>query len=1204
MLGLLNILEHEYLSKKGWSIGSVEIGLSSLKGRQFEIDSMNAYRFITTEIPAAYKCMPIFDRLNKKIDFVTLESLGKDLNIELNLRNFVNSIDITDQNDDYYNRFRVTGNDPDVALLEYINYGSDKLDNLDYAIANEQLSPSTIEKYNAYKKFIEDNRNAYANYTKEYLKLEEERSNLYDLEPVEEVDVMFTNLTDDELQMELEHAQAVLDLLEEIHTVDGVLQIEGTNDYALYISTKDVIIPNIEAEIAARAEGKHADPIDYTTNWELYGINELERKKKAYQAQIDVLTEAGYDKEWVDSNESTGETTEPQQGVSKDAHDKQHALYLKYVGYVEEIDARLAVLNQRVAEIDSDIEVNNTAKNELAAKAKLEHPSWGFTDNELMDINIIYRDSDFKDTTIEVLDTDTIDDIISLAWDLYNSAKEQLEIESHPQMSYKISLDNLFKHAKFAEKANSICIGDFCYLGLDNGFHTKQRIVEMSLELINFNDNDVEITFSDMTTVCGKADDYRYILENNNSSSKNSITRSQAKYLETIATTVAAKLLSKYINGGSSVFPNGISQEDLMKLQDALNGLIEGELTLEELKVKLAQIDTLEADCAFIKFLNATYLVAEQAEFKELKSEVATINSALIGTSATETGIIINLTSENATINEALIKSLIAQYITVGDLKAGNINIASEDGVLQIVDNTIFISDANGNTVVQLGQDAKGNYGLIITDENGAILLDSQGLHEGIVPSQFIKSSMIGDGEVGNSKIDWASISNGVDEDGKPVWDAHSVQINGEGLDVVYSTMTEDIDKNTTSIEKANITIDQLSKEIGLVVSGDTYTSKISTMESDIADASIGINKWLIEIYPKSTLPEENRDLIDFSAFYGENIIPAYQYLVDDTKLTTDFGYGVDYIGYALTFIQFDEDITSTVVFNKATKGTIYLNGIRRNDNSGTTANENVIIPFKSGWNVVEVIWSVDETSDTDGFSFDVNISKMEKSSLMNCYYKTITGRECSITTQSASIQIGLQNITSRVENVTTQLDQKAESDEVRELHNQYTEVQQNLENYKITVSDTYATNEGLETLNQAVINIQNNMITNVVNSEEFKSEIEQTRSYWKTEFSEDGAVCGSTTINKDGITVTGADDTVGITVIGSTEGLYETRITPVEFSGSYNGEKVFWLNEDETVTRRLYVEKGISLGFIKILPVVQNDIGGIDFLGSNAVLA
>ena len=94
------------------------------------------------------------------------------------------------------------------------------------------------------------------------------------MEPVDEVEVKYDNLTLKELNTELTSARNVVSLLEEMHTQDGNLQIENTSDYSMYISFKEVIIPKIEAEIKKRETGEEPiEEIDWETNWELYGIN-------------------------------------------------------------------------------------------------------------------------------------------------------------------------------------------------------------------------------------------------------------------------------------------------------------------------------------------------------------------------------------------------------------------------------------------------------------------------------------------------------------------------------------------------------------------------------------------------------------------------------------------------------------------------------------------------------------------------------------------------------------------------------------------------------------------------------------------------------------------------------------------------------------------------------------------------------------------
>ena len=831
-LGLLNILEHEYLRKKGWKIGDIDIAVAPLRGRQFEIDNQSVYSFLTQDAAAAYKCLFWFDRVNKTINATKLENLGSSMNLEFTFRNVINDIEIKDKNDKYYTRFRVAGNDSDSSLIEYINYGSDKLINIDYCIQTGKVSTEIAEKYAVYKEFVDSHREEYAEYSRTFMKLNEERTVYYEQTTIDEISVMYTNLSDDELQLELTTAETLKNTLFEVYGTEDAMK--SSPDYQIYMSYKDVIIPKIQAEIEARKSGTHAssDAIDYEHNWELYGINELNAKLEAYNIQIDFLKEKNYDKEW--SSDLGGDQI---------YHNKQHQLYLDYVGYVNAITARLNDLQAKVDTIDELIKENNSSQQDLASQAQIEHYSWGFTDSELSDIYALYRDTDYTDSTIEVLDTDTIDNIIELAWQLYDSAKEQMEIESHPQLIYSISLDNLFHIPQFSEKINNMSLGDFCYLELDDGFKTKQRLIGMELELVNFNDMDLSVEFSDMTTVCGKADDYRFLLESGTSSQKNSISRSTQNYIKNTASTVAEKVLANYFNStGGSVFPTHISQSDIQKLQDALDGLIGGTLSLDELKVKLAQIDTLEADSAFVKYLETQYLVGNQADFKDLRAKVAMVDQLLSGTVSAELGHIIKLTADNVSIDEAVIREIIASQILVSDLKAGditltdNMRILSENGLMMMNGQTLQImgstSDGGQYVAIQLGYDAENKPSLIIRDENGIVMLDGSGLHENIVPDGLIVTNMIHDGAVTEDKIDKTNIHEWTDNEGNKVFDVSNMYYGNDKFSVSYNSIKSDVSGLSTSLSGVQTQVDAVKKSITDKVWQDDITNSINNYDS------------------------------------------------------------------------------------------------------------------------------------------------------------------------------------------------------------------------------------------------------------------------------------------------------------------------------------------------------------------------------------
>lgn len=894
-LGLLNILEHEYFSKKGWTIGEIDSSLAPLRGRKFEIDSTNLYAFLTLDVAKAYRCVFVFDRKNKTVNAYPVEKIGKYLNIEFSKRNVINkvNIDYSNTNDSLNTRFRVSGKDSNQNIFEYINFGSAFLDNISYLLESKMLADETTEKYKIYQEFRESKRNDYASIIKQRLTNNEKISSLENLMPVDEVNKIWRTLTDEELDVEIEHFNAIIKTLEELHTIDDKLNIEETPDYSLYLSIKNVILPDLASEKEKRKNGSVVDAprVDYKTNWELYGVNELIAQKKSYESQIEVMVQAGYDKEWEDfnkfqkgftlakntdytveysnntnvgvanvhikgigiftgaknttfeivnktkssnmpfiqSNESnlpvgsieactidpipaqqyTGIPITPtvmvkyagkERPINQDAYMKQHQLYLQYKNYITEIQARIDIINARISELNDNNKILSEQQQTLIEQVSMENPAFNFTVNEISDINFLLRETDYIDKNIEVLDTDSIDDIIQHAWDLFESAKEQLEIESRPQLTYSIDMDNPYFISRFRDKINNLAMGDFIFMELDNGRKIKQRVIELSnIELVNFNDTDFNIKFSDMVTCYGMANDYSYILDNTgDSSSKNQISKDIQNYVSTTASSIATQLFKKYLSSGSGdgIFSGGISQSDLQKLQDALDGLIGGTMSLEELKVKIAQIDTLEANSAFVKYMETQFLVGNQAEFKELKAKLGLIDDLIAGNVSAELGHLIHLTAQNVSIDEAVIKELIASQIMVSDLKAGTIdtdkmNISSENGNFTIVGNTMQFKDTNGNLRIQMGQDTQGNFTFIVYSADGkGVLIDENGIHDSAISDGLIKNDMLAGG-ITKDKMNWNVVEG--DENGN--LSAGKVIVNGHGIDIEFTNI-----KQTTQI--------------------------------------------------------------------------------------------------------------------------------------------------------------------------------------------------------------------------------------------------------------------------------------------------------------------------------------------------------------------------------------------------------------------
>ena len=725
-LGLLNILEHEHLYKKGWKIGTVDVDISTKRGRQFEIDSKTVYAFLTQDVSKSYKCLFDFDRKNMTINAYSIEHVGKNIDVELALRNVINSIIIDSQNDDVYTSFRVSGSDSDQTILEYINYGSDRLSNYDYFIETGMIPSETAEKYKIYEKWKEDNRENYANLSLKSMEISEKISGIQELEPVDEVEVKYDNLTLKELNTELTSARNVVSLLEEMHTQDGNLQIENTSDYSMYISFKEVIIPKIEAEIKKRETGEApTEEIDWETNWELYGINELNTKLVAYQRQIDALKEKGYDKPW---SADTG-------NFSKDFHDRQYELYTKYSGYIDAINKRLAYLNKEVDDLNQQKNDVSAKIKALAAKAKITYEDWNLTDEEIALINMLTIETDYSDSTIEIQDNNTISEIIDLAHDLYKSAKKEIDIESRPQFSFSITLDNIFHMQQYMKESNDISIGDFLPLELMNGYKTKQRIIGLEIELVDFNDTDLTFEFSDSVKVNGQSSDYDFLLDNSGSSSKNSISKSSSDSISAINnfSSMAAQILMKYITGSGSngLITSGMSDEDLRNLADALTGMIEVQVSIDQLAQEIGKIESLELNTAFMRFLSTLYEVDNQDSFKTVKTLVGNIQKLLSGDTTVKD--IIHLTNTNTELDLDLITDKIAKNIKLDDLNestlsTGKFPIFSPEKALKIDGNFLTVTDSNEIIRVKIGFDTENGYVCEFRDENGNLFMDGNGI--------------------------------------------------------------------------------------------------------------------------------------------------------------------------------------------------------------------------------------------------------------------------------------------------------------------------------------------------------------------------------------------------------------------------------------------------------------------------------------------
>lgn len=879
---------------KGWSVGEIDstpktyrtykdgkyVETTTLLSDEigaFDIESQDLYSFFTQDMSKYFQCIFVFDFLHMKINAYHPENFGKDTNVNINFRNLQQSQEISVDDSNIYTRYYVQGAD-DLGIT-YVNFGSNYIENIDYYLNEKYFSPLLITKYKLWKEDYEEARILYIEATRQYNEQMKVVTELYDRVPLDDCSTDWSTFTDDELKEAQANYQAQLKGYEQFYVDDDgnfdETALKNSSDANDYYQIKDVILPSIQIEMDNRqlpTDDDNADYVDsYKTNWKLYGLDELKVKLQEYKNTIETCKKGGYDQPYTEDSSHT-----------KDVHDTMYAKYLdaqnqldsNYVGGCQEaydqrqseIDAANEILNSYnktrtdlVKQVSKETwsgvvaadnsgyildEAGNYITDEAGRRIYCDTQKLQFTERDLTELSKVYYDGDYSNENMFLTDSDDHVSAIDEQLKLLDAAIDDLYIASHPQYQFTTSLDNFLALADYEDYIKNINQGDYLWLTVDNKV-VKLRVVEIQYNPL-IADNSIQITFSNMIQGRSSRNDLSYVLNTPSNASKSSASGSSNNFLNNEGITLTAGLIQKLISNGA--FKNGVSQIINNEFAGMLAG---GSISLKELNAKIIKVTDLYGENGYFEYLQAKLItagrvVADSADFKELSALAATIKSAIIGASSTETGIVINLTTENATMSEAMIKDLIAKYITVNELKAGDIytnkiKILSENGTLRIQDNTFSIYDEDGNVVVQLGEDKNGNYGLIISDSKGSVLLDSQGLHEGIVPDDFIKTDMIANGQITESKIDKTTIRDWTMPDGSKVFDVSHLWDGDDSFGKSYNTIKSTVSATSKELGDLSDKVDQL---------GNGYTVVLSNETQNIPCTSDGITaaSFLIEI--------------------------------------------------------------------------------------------------------------------------------------------------------------------------------------------------------------------------------------------------------------------------------------------------------------------------------------------------------------------
>ena len=556
----LSLLDLILEKVRGWKIGKVDDTLKKKKFT-FNVDSKPIYSFIRDELQKQARCIFVFDNFNREINVYSIENFGTDTNIYISMRNLSKNIDVTCDDHSVYTCYRISGGDG-LDNINQVNFGDSYIEDLSYYMCYPYMDYSLINKYRNWQAYRESLRSSYINDSKQYNYYYSIALELKNRVPLEDLSNTWEGYTLEELIKYKAFYEASITAIEEELGTDEE-EIKKYPVWHNYVQYKDILV-NIDAAIVALESGTEIEYTDWTTNTDLYGIDELSYKIEAYEEQLGVFK--NYKSDFIDINGdyrtwdsltkdelkkyATQSEYEQKRDYYKSINDLYESFSDAYVERTVEYDSAMSNANQYLTSMQ-------IVKN-LAMIESYEDP---FTDEELTTLNRLRNYTDYKNENILVTSTYDTTQKINAQEELLNDAKEQLVISSQPQVSFTVDIDNLIAITDFKEWAATLDVGVFIYLELRDNYKVKLRVVEISgINPLDKNESDLTITFSNMIKGIDGINDYSYLLNTSMNTSKNSIgiennTSSTSSTVLTVDNIqLSTELLNKIAN--SNVFEN------------------------------------------------------------------------------------------------------------------------------------------------------------------------------------------------------------------------------------------------------------------------------------------------------------------------------------------------------------------------------------------------------------------------------------------------------------------------------------------------------------------------------------------------------------------------------------------------------------------------------------------------------------------------
>lgn len=313
------------------------------------------------------------------------------------------------------------------------------------------------------------------------------------------------------------------------------------------------------------------------------------------------------------------------------------------------------------------------------------------------------------------------------------------------------------------------------------------------------------------------------------------------------------------------------------------NATIRGTLSASEAKIGVLEADsvtihdTLKAHNASIVNLEAT-----TADMEVVRADVATIDALIFGSS---TGNVIQTSFANAVIAQlgnaqiksAMIEHVSANKITSGDIITDNVSVKSQNGLLNISDETIQISD-NSRVRVQIGKDGSGDYSINIWDASGNLMFSKGGITDSAIKEAIIRNDMVSDtANINASKLDIDSLFEEINDSTNTIKSAKVyLDDRKQTLDVAFTALSSTVNAQGETITSQGTAISTIQGQITSKIwkqDIDSATGTMSTQYSTLSQDLASFKTTVGETYATKTgLETTNSSIAQMSNTLSANV--------------------------------------------------------------------------------------------------------------------------------------------------------------------------------------------------------------------------------------------------------------------------------------------------------------------------------------------